>query len=57
MSNGEDWIMRPVLESCCKYESLIDCSLTLEDLARLNGALDVKYENEYRYRKAHEENT
>lgn len=57
MSNGEDWIMRPVLEGCCKYESLLDCSLTLEDFARLNGALDVKYENEYRYRKAHEENT
>jgi hypothetical protein len=55
MSDGEDWIMRPVLEGCCKYESLIDCSIDLSDIARINQALDVKYENQERYRKANEE--
>ena len=54
MSDGEDWIMRPVLEGMCKYESLLDCTLGLEDIARMNDALDVKYENELRYRKANE---
>lgn len=55
MANGEDWIMRPVIEGCCKYESLLDCSIGLEDLARMNAALDVKYENQARQRKANEE--
>lgn len=55
MANGEDWIMRPILEGCCKYEGLKDCSLDLEDFLRMNAALDVKYENQERYRKANEE--
>lgn len=37
--------MRPVLRGCCRYESLIDGSLSLTDLARLNDALDVFDEN------------
>lgn len=52
MADDEDWLMRPVLEGCCKYESLIDGTLDLRDIARMNEALDVKYENEERYRKA-----
>lgn len=55
MSEGEDYIMRPVLEGVCKYESLIDGSLDLEDIARMNDALAVKWENQHRYRKANEE--
>ena len=54
MPDSEDWIMRPVLEGLCKYESLIDGTLDLEDIDRLNAALDVKYENEARYRRANE---
>jgi hypothetical protein len=54
MADGEDWIMRPVLEGLCRYESLKDGTLNLEDISRMNEALDVKYENEYRYRKANE---
>lgn len=46
--------MRPVSEGWCKYESLLDCSLDLEDIARMNEAIDVKYENEYRVHKANE---
>lgn len=41
--------MRPVLEGLCKYESLRDGALDLEDMADMNDALDVKYENERRY--------
>lgn len=55
MGDNEDWIMRPVLEGMCRYESLKDCSLDLEDVAKMNDALDVKIENENRYRKANEE--
>ena len=52
MPNGEDWLMRPVVGGLCKYESLLDCTLGLEDIARMNCALDVKFENERRHRKA-----
>ncbi len=55
MSDNEDWLMRPVLEGMCRYESLKNCALDLEDLAKMNDALDVKIENENRYRKANEE--
>lgn len=55
MAHNEEWIMRPVLEGLCKYESLIGTELSLEDFARMNAALDVKYENQDRYRKANEE--
>lgn len=54
MGDNEDWLMRPVIEGCCKYESLLDCTLDLSDVARLNDALDVKFENEYRAQKANE---
>ncbi len=54
MPNEEDWLLRPVVEKLCLYESLKDGTLDLEDLARMNDALDVKYENERRYRKANE---
>jgi hypothetical protein len=52
MADGEDWIMRPVIEKCCSYESLIDGTLDLEAVARMNAALEVKYENERRRREA-----
>ena len=55
MGDDEDWVMRPVLEGMCSYESLKDCTLDLEDIARMNEALDVKIENENRYRKANSE--
>lgn len=54
MANGEDWLMRPVLKGMCRYESLKDCTIDLEDIARMNAALDVEAENEFRYRKASE---
>ena len=52
MPDDEDWLMRPVLDGLCKYESLLDGTLTLEDVARLNDALDVRAENERRFQAA-----
>jgi hypothetical protein len=49
MNDGEDWLMRPVLEGLCKYESLTDGTLSLEDLQVMHDALDVKFENDRRY--------
>lgn len=54
MEDGEEWLLRPVTEGMCQYENLRNCTLGLEDVARMNAALDVKAENERRYRKANE---
>ena len=40
--------MRPVFRGMCKLESLLDCTLTLEDLAMANDYIDVHNENEHR---------
>lgn len=55
MPDNEDWLMRPVVEGMCRFESLKDCTIDLVDIAKMNDALDVKSENEYRYRKANQE--
>jgi len=36
----------------CKYESVIDGTLSLADIATMNQVLDVKAENEARYMEA-----
>ena len=54
MTDGEDWVMRPVLRGMCKYESLMDCSVDLKDIARMNAAIDVEIENEFRRQRADE---
>lgn len=46
--------MKPVDQGYCRYESLLDCSLDLADIARMNDAINVKMENERRLRKAYE---
>ena len=55
MSEGEDWLMRPVLRGMCSYESLKEARVDLEDIARMNAALDVEDENEARRQRANEE--
>jgi hypothetical protein len=55
MIDEEDWVMRPVIEGLCQYESLIDGTLGLFDLARMNEALDVQNENEARAHEAMED--
>jgi hypothetical protein len=54
MSEDEEWLLRPVIEGCCQYESLKNGVLDLVDIAKMNEALDVKAENENRFRKANE---
>ena len=52
MSEGEDWIMIPVLAGACRYESLLDGTLTLLDLAKMNEAIATQSENEIRAQEA-----
>lgn len=44
--------MRPVLAGLCLLESLKDGTLSIDDVALMNDALDVKAENERRYHQA-----
>lgn len=46
--------MRPVDRGYCRYESLKDGTLSLEDIDRMNDAIDVRDENEARLRAKHE---
>jgi hypothetical protein len=55
MNDGEDWVIRPVSRGMCRYESLIDGTLDLSDVARMNDYLDITEENQRRYRKANDE--
>ena len=48
MDGEEDLLFRPVLRGLCKYESLIDGTLSLFDIAKMNHALDVEAENKHR---------
>jgi len=48
MECGLDWLFQPVLEGMCSYESLKNGTLSLFDIALMNDALNVKYENEAR---------
>ena len=52
MPDGEDYVLRPLMEGLCRYESLIDGTLTLIDIARMNDALDVRDANAHRAREA-----
>ena len=52
LGDGMDFLMRPVLANLCRYESLKDGTLDLEDIMLLNDSLDVKNENEKRYSEA-----
>jgi hypothetical protein len=54
MKDGEEWLMRPVSRQMCKYESLLDGTVDMEAIARMNAALDVEAENEARIREADE---
>ena len=48
------FLLRPVLRGLCKYESLIDGTLSLADVALMNQALDVEDENNRRYEEANQ---
>lgn len=55
MPDGLDWLLRPVLRRLCRYESIIDGTLHLEDIASLNDLLDVADENQARAHAAAEQ--
>jgi hypothetical protein len=55
MSDGTDWLMRPVAKGWIRYESLLQTEIDLEDIARMNEAIDVETENEARMAKASED--
>jgi hypothetical protein len=48
----EEWCMGPVHAGMCRYESLIDGTLGLHDISRMNEFLVVRAENEARYNDA-----
>lgn len=50
MSDGSDYVLRPVMLGILRYESLFDGSVTLENIGQLNEALDVRDENTKRMR-------
>jgi len=52
MTDEQDWLLRPVVERMCQYESLLNGTLDLCDIALLNEALDVRAENEARIQEA-----
>lgn len=54
MPNQEDWLLRPVIKGMCKYESIIDGTVDLADIALMNDALDVVADNEYLIEEARE---
>lgn len=51
MSEGYDWLMKPIEAGMCLYESVKDGSVSLLDIARMNEALAVRSENERRFRE------
>lgn len=51
MTDEEDWLFRPVLRGLCKYESLVNGTLTLLDIAKMNEAINVEQENIKRAQK------
>ena len=48
----EGWLLRPVESGMCRYESLVDGTLDLADIARMNEFLDVRDENRFRAQEA-----
>lgn len=48
MTGQEDYVMRPVRKRMCQYESVINGTLDLVDIAIMNESLDVENENQDR---------
>jgi hypothetical protein len=45
MTSGRDWLMRPVLEHLVSYDKLLDGSISINDIAEMNEAMDVQAHN------------
>lgn len=48
MADGTDWLMRPVLAHLIPYTALLDGSVCLVDISRMNDALDIENTNRRR---------
>jgi len=48
MASDDDMVLRPVVRGMCKYESLVDFTLNLVDVLKMNDCLNVLDENEAR---------
>ena len=51
----EEWLLAPVEAGMCRYESLIDGTLSLHDIARMTEYLVVQAENRARINDAQRE--
>jgi hypothetical protein len=49
-----DWLLRPVLKGALRYESLLDGTVGLADVALLNDAYDVQADNEVKASRLNE---
>lgn len=56
MQDGEGWLLRPVNHGLCRYESLLNGSIDLADIARMNESIDVDNENRIRLTEWAEQN-
>lgn len=54
LPGGEDLLLYPVIRGMCKYESLLDGSLDLADIALMNDALAVQADNQAKAQRAAE---
>lgn len=48
LSDGEGFLLRPVMRNMCRYESLKNGAVDLADIACMNEAIDVDDENRMR---------
>ncbi|WP_186211688.1 DUF6889 family protein [Burkholderia gladioli] len=55
LPGGEDWLLAPVHAEMCKYESLINGVLGLEDIALMNDSLAVRADNDAAWRRIQEQ--
>jgi len=53
LPGAEDWLLAPVRRGMCRYESLKDGTVDLDDIALMNDALAVAADNEELARTNH----
>ncbi|MEI9625793.1 DUF6889 family protein [Phytobacter diazotrophicus] len=56
MPDGEDFLRRPVEAGFIRYTALLDGSVDLADIARMNDWIDIKADNDVRIERWENEN-
>ncbi|WP_186124245.1 DUF6889 family protein [Burkholderia gladioli] len=54
LPGGEDWLLEPVHAQMCRYESLLDGTLDLADIALMNDSLALRADNKAAARRRQE---